>query len=292
MKIGLALSGGGVRGMSHIGAMKALIENGIRPDLVAGASAGAIVAGLYGYGYEPEEIETIIKNNVFRIIDIDYLQMICTLLNLRQIKTRGLSGLIKGQRLEKILRYYTDNIKIKNTKIPVAISATRVQNGDSFYFVSDRSSLTDETKIKYVDDISLCDAIRASISFPALFQPKDILYQGEIVSLMDGGVVDNIPIRVLQKMGADVVIGINLGYNGRMDRDIDSFIEIGEQAIAIMSYMITKKEYSCRERSIYIYNPEIWDVSLLELSAIDECIEKGYQAMKKHIIPIKQKLRI
>ncbi|WP_341877046.1 patatin-like phospholipase family protein [Defluviitalea saccharophila] len=292
MKIGLALSGGGVRGMSHIGAMKALIENGIRPDLVAGASAGAIVAGLYGYGYEPEEIETIIKNNVFRIIDIDYLQMICTLLNLRQIKTRGLSGLIKGQRLEKILRYYTDNIKIKNTKIPVAISATRVQNGDSFYFVSDRSSLTDETKIKYVDDISLCDAIRASISFPALFQPKDILYQGEIVSLMDGGVVDNIPIRVLQKMGADVVIGINLGYNGRMDRDIDSFIEIGEQAIAIMSYMITKKEYSCRERSIYIYNPEIWDISLLELSAIDECIEKGYEAMKKHIIPIKQKLRI
>ncbi|NLM12925.1 MAG: patatin-like phospholipase family protein [Epulopiscium sp.] len=292
MKIGLALSGGGVRGMSHLGALKALIEHGIRPDLIAGASAGAIVAGLYAYGYEPEEIETIVKNNVFKIIDIDYLQIICTLLNLRQIKTRGLSGFIKGQRLEKILRYYTDHQKIKDTKIPVAISATRVQNGDIFYFVSDKSSLTDEAKIKYVDDISLYDAIRASIAFPALFQPKDILYQGEMVSLMDGGVVDNIPIRVLQKMGADVVIGINLGYNGRMDRDIDSFIEIGEQAIAIMSYMITKKEYSSLERSIYIYNPEIWDISLLELSAIDECIEKGYEAMKKHIISIKQKFRI
>lgn len=292
MKIGLALSGGGVRGMSHVGALKALIENGIRPDLIAGASAGAIIAGLYAYGYEPDEIEAIIKENIFYIIDIDYLQIIRTLLNFHQIKTKGLSGLIKGQRLEKILRYYTENQKIKDSRIPVAISATRVQNGDCFYFVSDKSCLRDESKIKYVDDISICDAIRASIAFPAVFQPKNILYCGEIISLMDGGVVDNIPIRILQKMGAEVVIGINLGYNGRMERDIDSFIEIGEQAIAIMSYMVTKKEYSGREQSVYIYNPEIWDISLLQLSAIDECIRKGYEAMKKHIVPIKKKLKI
>lgn len=292
MKIGLALSGGGIRGMSHIGALKALIENGIRPSLIAGASAGAIIAGLYGYGYEPKEIEAIVKNNICRAIDVDYFQIICTLLNLHQIKTRGFSGLIKGQRIERILQFHTHNKRIKDTKIPIAISATRVQNGDSYYFVSDKSKLADERKVKYIDDISLSEAIRASISFPAVFQPKNILYNGERISLMDGGVVDNIPVRALQRMGADVVIGINLGYNGRMDKTIDSFIEIAEQATAIMSYMITKKEYSKQETKIYIYNPEIWDISLLEFSAMDECIEKGYNSMYKQIDIIKQKLRI
>lgn len=278
--------------MSHIGALKALIENGIKPNLISGASSGAIIAGLYACGYEPNDIEAIVKDNLNRLIDVDYLQIIRTMLNLHQIRSRGLNGLIKGQRLEKIFNYYTDYKKIRDTKIPLAISATRIENGDSFYFVSDKSNLIEEKKVKYVDDIRLGEAIRASISFPGIFQPKNILYKGEKISLVDGGVVDNIPIRVLQKMGADVVIGINLGYNGRMDKTIDSFVEIGEQSIAIMSYTITKKEYSDREPYIYIYNPQIWDIPLLELSATDECIKKGYEAMKSHIIFIKRKLKI
>ncbi|WP_058485061.1 patatin-like phospholipase family protein [Defluviitalea phaphyphila] len=289
MKIGLALSGGGIRGMSHIGALKALIEEGIKPDLISGASSGAIIAGLYGCGYTPEEIEAIVKNNLNNIIDIDYFKIIFTILNFREIKTRGLSGIIKGEKIEKILQINTQFKNIKCTKIPIAISATRVQNGDSFYFVSDKSNLKDSKKIKFIDNIALSKAIRASISFPSLFKPKDIIYNGEKIFLMDGGIVDNMPIKVLKKMGADVVIGVNLGYNGRIKKDIDSFIEIGEQAISIMSYMLIKKEYYNKDSSIYVYNPHIWDIPLLELSAVDECIKKGYYAMKRNIPMIKYK---
>ena len=292
MKIGLALSGGGAKGMSHIGALRALIESGIKPDLVGGASSGAIVAGLYGCGYNPIEIEKIVKGNLGNIIDVNYYKIICSLLNFYQIRTKELSGLIKGEKIERILKYYTNNQDIRDTKIPVVLSATRVDNGDSFYFVSNKMNLLNERKIKYIDSINLGEAIRASISFPAIFQPKKILYNNEYVSLMDGGIIDNIPIRILQKMGADIVIGINLGYNGRVDSSIDNFIEIGEQAVAIMSYMITRKEYKEPEPEIYIYNPEIWDISLLQLSAIDKSIERGYTAMKKHIPAIKRKFNI
>lgn len=283
MKIGLALSGGGIRGMAHIGALKALHEYHIFPDMISGSSAGSIVAGLYAYGYSPDEIASIVRASIKDCIDINYLGILYTMLHVKQIATKGTSGLIRGNRIEQILKRITDNQWMYEAKRPLAIPAVRVHNGDTYYFVSNTENLKKKKHIHYVEDVKIYEAIRSSISFPFLFQPKILSYKGQELWLIDGGVSDNLPAGVLFEMGADRVIGINLGYNGKMEPGVSNFIEITEQSLSIMMYYMTKHSCPVYKKDCYIYNPEIWDISLLHLEALDDCIQKGYEAMKKEI---------
>lgn len=291
MKVGLSLSGGGVRGAAHIGVIKALCQHKIPIDCIAGTSSGSLVAMLYATGHSPDEMTSLFLNysdllettsqnsKKTSVVDFDLRGTIFAAINLVLRDRITLKGFVKGDRLEKMVRQICnlkDRRTLKDTILPLAIPAVDINTSRTVMFVSDRSPFQNNRQILYTDDANLWDAIRASTAFPAVFRPK----QWHSMTLVDGGVKDNMPVDVLLDQGCDRVIAVNLGYAGQQKTDIDNVLEIASQALNIMAYEMNKDNIC---ESSYVLKPNIHDVSLLELSAIESCIERGYQAAVKEM---------
>lgn len=282
MRFGLALSGGGIRGVAHIGVLKALEEEGLRPSWIAGTSAGSIVAGLYAYGYSTQEMEDIAIDLQRRYIDLDYLGMIFGFTQWMIGREPCLDGLIKGKAIEKYLNNLTKGINIKDIKMPLAIPAVDINKAKTVIFVNRLAEKpSQEDKNIYIDDVQLYKAIRASIAIPVIFKP--VILDGK--RLVDGGVTTNLPIDILKKMGAKRVIGVDLGYNGQLRRDVDNIIEIGSQTLDIMAYQITVLK---SQGADYIIRPGIYDVAITDGKKIVGCIDRAYNITKENIKLIKK----
>ncbi|MDR2083838.1 MAG: patatin-like phospholipase family protein [Bacteroidales bacterium] len=171
-KIGLALSGGGIKGLCHAGALKALEEYGVKPDVISGVSAGSIVGALYADGYSPDEIGDFFRKVSFR--EMTSLEMSGGLFNINEFE----------KFLQKKLRSET----FENLKIPLRIVATNLDNGHCVTFSQGK----------------LLEKIIASCSLPVLFSPKKI----DNVNYIDGGVLKNFPASTIREE-CDVLIGIN-----------------------------------------------------------------------------------
>jgi len=289
LRIGLALSGGGIRGAVHIGVLKALEENGIIPNYISGTSSGSIIASLYSVGLNSHEIEELFKNNAKNmILDFDFSELFMYVKSLMLNLHKNIDGFIKGDRIKKVLSdtfNYRGCVHIKQMGIPVAIPAVDINTSKMVMFVSDKKNLLDKDDVIYDDDIDVATAVRASISMPVIFRPCNV--KGR--KLVDGGIKNSIPVEVLRQMGADKVLAVNLGYAGKVVPDIDNVLEIAFQAIDIMSYQISKPIV---KQADYVLLPEVYDVKLLEVSRISECIERGYEATIKKMPNIKMALGI
>ncbi len=171
MKVGIALSGGGARGIAHLGVIKALEEKGVSIAAISGTSAGAVIGALYAYGYSPDHILTLIQNISFRR-------------NLRPALTR--TGLLKIETLRDLFLKYLPENDFGRLKIPMAVAATDINKGETTFFSKGE----------------LIMPILASCCVPVLFQPlkyKDGLY-------VDGGILDNLPVEgVISR--SDFIIG-------------------------------------------------------------------------------------
>ena len=218
MKLGLALSGGGAKGAAHIGVLKALEEENVNIAYISGASSGSIIASLYACGYTPNEIIYLFNMYCRYIADFD---------KLIPFKVAGtaftgkinVSGLAKGNKLEYILQNFCSKKginDISDLRFPLAIPTVDINSGEVIYFLS--KSINDIHKFSRdeFDDIPsykyngrLCSIVRASSSFPGVFEPKII--EGKV--LVDGGVRVNTPASITRQMGADKVIAINLDVN-------------------------------------------------------------------------------
>ncbi len=281
MKFGLALSGGGLRGAAHIGVLKALEEENLCPSFISGTSSGSIVAALYSCGYSPKEIEEIALNFKKNTYDPDITGILISIFRLIIGKEPLINGIIKGNKLEKTLKKLTKCRKIKDSKIPTAITAVDINDGKTIYFVSNKKGLTNDKKNKYIDNVEIYKAIRVSIAIPVVFQSRNI----SGLNLLDGGLTDSLPTSVLKLMGAERVIGVNLGYSGQRRNEVDNFIEVGGQSIKIMEYQITSLKNTDSDA---IINPHIYDVGLTDFDRIPECIQRGYRAAKDNIYKIKK----
>lgn len=210
-KIGLALGSGGLKGFAHVGVIKALEENNIPIDFIAGSSIGALAGGLYAANKDIKQLEEIIlTTDVKKVLE---------LLDLRLSK-----GFLRGRKIEEFINHYLYHKNFDDLKIPLAVVATNLRTG--------------EAEIIRSGDLS--SAIRASISVPVIFQP----FKREGKLLIDGGMTMPIPIRALKQMGADIVIAVNL-YNAFERPKRFSKISmslIGNEALEIMLYQITKRD--------------------------------------------------
>lgn len=176
-KIGLALGGGGAKGLAHIGVLKTFLEAGFKIDYIAGTSMGSLIGGLYA---ATEDIDFIEK--LFLEIAEKYA------FHRRHLRKRGM---FKNEKVvERLLSERVNGLDIKKTKIPFKAIATDVKKGDEV--VLGKGSLT--------------EAIRASSAMPIAFPPVDI--DGKL--LMDGGFVNPVPVDVVKKMGAEYVIGVDV----------------------------------------------------------------------------------
>jgi predicted acylesterase/phospholipase RssA len=177
-KIGFALGGGGARGLAHIGVLKVLDEQGIKPDVISGTSIGAIIGALYAGGHKPVEIEQLVLGLNWK-----------TLLSLVDV-TFPVSGFFQGKRVVSLLKSIIGDLTFQQLNYTFSCVATDIVTGEQIV----------------LKEGSLVEAVRASISLPGIFTPVAILGH----YLVDGGLTNTVPVSVCRDMGADFVIGINV----------------------------------------------------------------------------------
>lgn len=271
-KIGLVLSGGGAKGMAHIGVLKAMEQEGIRPDYIAGTSMGSIIGGLYAIGYSADQLDTIIRQ-------IDWGQVLSNTIPLEYVayeekqyynrylvelpivkwKPQLPTGMIQGQMLDEMLTSYTWPSKKYATfdefPIPFRCIATDVSTGKAIVF----------------KDGSLAKAMRASMAIPTAFTAIDL----DTTLVVDGGIVDNFPVEELYKMGAEIVIGVNVAHGFQSAYDIKTMTGILMQVSMISSSEKLKNQI--KQCDIYI-KPDLKEFNTASFSSSNEILERGYAA--------------
>lgn len=208
-KIGLVLSGGGAKGLAHVGVLKVLEDAGIVPDFITGTSMGSIIGGLYASGYSVAELDSIVRSANWNVLLSDQIPLRMVMptekhdyyrflseFNLTKDGLRLKPGLIHGQHISEFLSQLTWPVAKINDfdslPIPFRCVAADLVTGKPYVF----------------KDGNLATAMRASMSIPSIFSPviKDSML------LVDGGVLDNFPVKLCRDMGADIIIGVNVGF--------------------------------------------------------------------------------
>ncbi|MCX6112719.1 MAG: patatin-like phospholipase family protein, partial [Proteobacteria bacterium] len=237
--VGLVLSGGGAKGLAHIGVLKELDKAGIRIDYVVGTSMGCIIGGLYATGYSGEELEKIVLDEDWMGLFDDkptrkYIPMYEKDESERYVGSFNLSpnrsflpiGIISGQKVYVLLSRLTWNYEgIKNFRIfpiPVMCIATDLVKGDPVV----------------LENGSLAEAMRASMSIPTIFTPVEI--DGRL--LVDGGVINNLPVSEAKKWGANFIIAVDAAGPAYKKEEIDSFFKVMEQVVGLTSQKERQKE--------------------------------------------------
>ncbi|MEY3416053.1 MAG: hypothetical protein RL711_1495 [Bacteroidota bacterium] len=238
--IGLALSGGGARGIAHLGVLKAFDELGIKPTLIAGSSAGAVVGAFYAAGYEPDDIyETLTKTNVFRFLRPAISKL----------------SFLKLDRTSQIFKKFLPTT-FGQLEIPLIITATEINLGKTFYF----------------KEGDLLKSILASCSMPIIFEPIKI---GNNV-FVDGGVMDNLPVDPLIEANMDIIIGVHVNPKNEDFKAI-TIRSIAERSFQLaLSYNVKERKPKC---DIFIEPQELKGVKLFEISKSKLIFEYGYQAV-------------
>lgn len=265
MKLGIALSGGGIRGIAHAGVLKALEDNNIKIDIIGGTSAGSLVASLYAMGFSPYYIYILFKKYSKELTQISNAPLISGIGSLMKNKKNTLKGLKSGKSIERIYNKVALKkgiSKISQIKMPIVIPTVDIMNSKE-YVITNNIPKCDENKEQYITDITVGKAVRASSSFPAVFMPCEF----ETHAFMDGGVLDNIPVHEVKKQGADKVIAV------KFDADpitVESNImDIAMKTIDIMGSKISEESL---EMSDFILNVNTDKVGLLDIRKIRQFI--------------------
>ena len=279
MKKALCFSGGGIKAFAHIGAIKALEEKKVKFDMVAGTSSGSIIAVLYALGYSSEEMYKTLKKYLkkVRYVDIkNIFKIICGLLFTGRITVDGLnSGEFLTKAMQEICK--ENNVyKMEDLKMPVAIPAVNLQNGEVIIFASKeiRQNISDE--IKYIIDSPIDVAVRTSSGFPVVFSP----YMYKKMQLIDGGVRENVAWKELKEMGADKVLGINFKTYTKKYECYENMIDIAVRSIGLMEHELSNYELDGIDKLLTITTKK---VGLLDTSDIEYLYNKGYDSASKFL---------
>ena len=276
-KVGLVLSGGGAKGLAHIGVLKVLEEAGVKVDLIGGTSMGAIVGALYSAGYSASQLDSIFHETNFNILIQDELPRSAkTFYEKRDAEKYAItlpfdnfnvsfpSAFSKGQNLYNLMSRLTlhleDKRDFKKLPIPFFAVATDVETGREVI----------------LDSGYLPQAISASAAIPSLFNP--VLVDGRL--LTDGGVVNNYPVDELRKRGADIIIGVDVQDTLAGREELRSVFDILTQISNFRTiHDMTKK---IEKTDIYI-DPEIKSFSVMSFDRGSEIIEAGRVAALEHM---------
>lgn len=289
-KIGVALSGGGVKGTAHIGVLKVLAENKIPIDMIAGTSAGAVIATMYACGYKPSQMQTMAESlNVTELIDLkvtvgDLFKHGMKWLFSGKFRFWSVlpTGLVKGDKIERYLTGLWQQRTMQDTLIPLAVTAVDIHSGDTVFFTTPLPRHRIILNARYYHNTLLSEAVRASISVPGIFFPKK--YRN--MALVDGAVKNNLPADILHHMGADAIIAVDLGYSGQPNQSIKTVGEIVLQCIDIMGREVTLLKGE--QYANLVIRPEIHDINFRDTRQITLCIGRGAQATWLHIPEIRQ----
>ncbi|GEN34151.1 MULTISPECIES: patatin-like phospholipase family protein [Aneurinibacillus] len=250
-RIGLALGAGGARGFAHIGVLEILEKHGIVPAYLSGSSMGSLVAALYSCGFTPQMLEKLAVN-----LKRKHWLDLCV---------PGM-GFVTGEKLRHIVKLLTRNKTIEELERPLSIVATDLVSGERVVFTEG----------------PIHEAVRASVSIPGIFVP----YKLGSKLLVDGGVVDRVPIELARSMGAELTIGVDVSL-APSNSPVRTFFDVIFQTIDVM------------EREIFLHRtvhadimirPDVGRFSSTSFTNIDEIIEEGRKAARLMVPHIQEKI--
>ncbi|WP_445454867.1 patatin-like phospholipase family protein [Flavobacterium sp. 25HG05S-40] len=271
-KVGLVLSGGGAKGFAHIGVLKVLEQAGVKIDYITGTSMGAVVGGLYASGYSATQIDSIFYNTNFDELLQDYIprssksfyekrndQMYALTLPFNNFKFGIPIAYSKGMYNYNLLSKLTHKVRhvrdFNKLPIPFLCIATDIEKGEQVI----------------LDEGYLAQAMLASSAFPSLFSPVEI--DGKV--LIDGGVVNNYPIEEIRKMGADIVIGVDVQDDLKDRKSLKDATRILVQITNLDMIKVMKEKQ--KQTDIYI-KPDVSEYGVISFDAGKEIIKKGEEA--------------
>ncbi len=275
MEVGLALAGGGIRGIAHAGVLKALDENNIKVKAIGGTSAGSIVATLYAMGYKPYYIYVLFKKYAQEIINISNASILNGLGNLIKSKKVGFSGLNDGIMLEKMFNEIALRKRIRligDIKMPLVISTVDIAEAKEYVITN--CAPRDNLKDNYITEIEVGKAVRASSSFPAFFCPCE--FKNHI--FMDGGVLDNTPVLPLKQICDKKIIAVNFESDS-VGEDCD-VMDVIMKSLDIMGNKISEKSF---EQSDLILTIPTDGAGLFDIDKLDKCYQFGYNTVMRNL---------
>ena len=281
-KLGLALGGGGARGLAHLGALIALEEAGIEIDAIAGTSMGAVMGAAKAIGADLAKMRVLL-----RMLDLkDILQVTdSTVRELQKIIGRSVMEYVRGStwreedarphdlaRLHELFRLLTARKRFDETEIPFAVVAADLENGACLV----------------LKDGFLADAVTASTAVPGVFSP--VAYDGRL--LIDGGVVEKLPVDTAIDMGVEAVIAVDTG--APLDREIGTCLDALLQAQRATSHHLTRiqLERACERLKgrLVIIRPEVGWIRMFGFEHTEAAVEAGEAATRAHLDQIRELL--
>lgn len=278
-KIGLVLSGGGAKGVAHIGVLKVLEEAGIPIDYISGTSMGAIIGGLYSIGYSAAELDSMVREQDWMFLLTDQIQRSYRsfdskfdnehyLLNISLSDNKRItapSGIVKGQSiLNKFTSLTTGFHQIKSfDELPIPFACVA---GD---LVGGREIVIREGNLPL--------AMRTSMSVPGVFEP---VYR-DGMALIDGGVFNNFPVDVCKEMGADITIGVDLSTEAFRTPEYKDVMAIANR----ITFLLGEEKYRKNKQEVTLYmNPGLKGYTSADFKpeAIDTMIAMGERVARQH----------
>lgn len=252
-KVGLSLGAGGAKGLAHIGVLQVLMREGIQIDFLTGSSIGALIGAAFAAGN-----------------DIDYLAKLACNLNQSLFidMTVPRLGLVKGQKVMELVKLLTHNKSFDQLNIPFAVIATDVERGEQVVF----------------REGNVARAVRASISIPGIFWP--VRHEGRL--LVDGAVSDRLPVGILQEMGAEYLIGVDLKSWPQEKTAVRNIYEVIMQSIEILEKKATQQSLKMVD---VLITPDTSRIGILDFQKGEECIRLGREAAELKISEIKKALQ-
>ncbi|GAA4712795.1 patatin-like phospholipase family protein [Brevibacillus fulvus] len=248
-KVGLALGSGGARGFAHIGVLKILERHGVEIDMLAGSSMGSLIGAVYANGLEPHMIEKL----ALHLKRKHWLDL--TVPNL---------GFIAGDKIKQLIRLLTHGKRIEELNKTFAVVATDIETGERVVF----------------DSGPVDQAVRASISIPGIFVPERV---GDRL-LVDGGVIDRVPITVVREMGADIVIAVDVAqFDTKMK--VGTIFDVIAQTIDVMEREILRLNMLSAD---LVIRPDVGHYSSIAYNSIQEIIAEGERTALRFVDEIKE----
>lgn len=276
MKIGIALSGGGVKGAAHIGVIKAFEENNIKIDAIGGTSAGSIVGALYSMGYTPDEMLKLFNYFSKTIFQKGVIY------NIPQGNSTfsvNMGGLVSGENISFAIREsarYKKISKFSDIKMPIVIPAVDIDEGKKYVFTN-----SEKEKEYYIKDAPIDTAVRASSSYPGIF--ATCLYKTH--KFVDGGIIDNIPVDEVKDLDVDKVIAVKFS--------IDNETKVkGVKRTIFKSLDLIYEERARIEvkNADYVLNIDTKGINVFDIKEINKVYKMAYIQTIKNIEEIKREI--
>lgn len=276
MNLGLALAGGGLKGIAYVGVFKALEELGVKIDYLSATSSGSIIATFYAVGLTPNEIKEATMQNYKTLVKLKKRNIFKAEYTYVTSGVAKVEGLMPGENIENIVKAVTKPTKITNMneiKIPFAIATVDTISTKECIFLSKDLGLKNNDEIDYIYDAPIVKATRASMSFPGVYTPC----QYGKYNFIDGGTKDNLPVKVLKDMGADKILALSFKMDEYTPKE--DIFAILLRTVDIFSLKDVRNAQREADLSIEI---DCSGTTLLEITDANKVIKKGYDTIMKN----------